>query len=305
MVKLFTHTDLDGVGCAILAKLAFGDDVDITYCDYDEINKAVEDDFENNYEVVYITDISIKEELAEMIDKSGKNYRLFDHHGTALGLNKYDWCRVIVELDGVKTSGTELFFKYLEETVLFSIRMSISINKFVEIVRNYDTWRWTTLTDGYISKQYNDLLYIYGRDKFIDNIFTALRSHTFPTLTDEQRTLLEIKQREIDEYIEHKELQILTHKLHIDNKDYITGVVFAEKYVSELGNKLSERHPELDFITMIDMGSGTVSYRTVRTDIDLGKDIAAKFGGGGHPQAAGSNFESSFVAESVLMDLFR
>lgn len=24
MVKLFTHTDLDGIGCAVLAKLAFG-----------------------------------------------------------------------------------------------------------------------------------------------------------------------------------------------------------------------------------------------------------------------------------------
>ena len=29
MVKLFTHTDLDGIGCAVLAKLAFGKYVDI------------------------------------------------------------------------------------------------------------------------------------------------------------------------------------------------------------------------------------------------------------------------------------
>lgn len=27
MVKLFSHTDLDGIGCGILAKLAFGKDV--------------------------------------------------------------------------------------------------------------------------------------------------------------------------------------------------------------------------------------------------------------------------------------
>lgn len=27
MIKLFTHTDLDGIGCAVLAKLAFGKDV--------------------------------------------------------------------------------------------------------------------------------------------------------------------------------------------------------------------------------------------------------------------------------------
>lgn len=30
MIKLFTHNDLDGVGCAILARMAFGEyDVDI------------------------------------------------------------------------------------------------------------------------------------------------------------------------------------------------------------------------------------------------------------------------------------
>jgi nanoRNase/pAp phosphatase (c-di-AMP/oligoRNAs hydrolase) len=67
------------------------------------------------------------------------------------------------------------------------------------------------------------------------------------------------------------------------------GVVFAEKYFSELGNKLCQMHPEIDFVAMIDM-SGTVSYRTIKDNIDLGKDVAKLFGGGGHAKAAGSRF---------------
>ena len=43
---------------------------------------------------------------------------------------------------------------------------------------------------------------------------------------------------------------------------------------------------------MIDM-SGTVSYRTVKDNIDLGKDVAKLFGGGGHAKAAGSRFDIS------------
>lgn len=40
--KLFTHTDLDGVGCAILAYLAFGrENVDVEYCDYSNIDDKV------------------------------------------------------------------------------------------------------------------------------------------------------------------------------------------------------------------------------------------------------------------------
>lgn len=41
MIYLFTHTDLDGVGCAILAKLFFAGEPCITYCDYGDIDHKV------------------------------------------------------------------------------------------------------------------------------------------------------------------------------------------------------------------------------------------------------------------------
>lgn len=41
-IKLFTHTDLDGVGCAVLAYLAFGyENVDVEFCSYDNVNQKV------------------------------------------------------------------------------------------------------------------------------------------------------------------------------------------------------------------------------------------------------------------------
>ena len=66
MIKLFTHTDLDGVGCAILAKLAFKD-VDISYCNYDNINEEVKNFItdKNDIDMCFITDVSIEEEIAE------------------------------------------------------------------------------------------------------------------------------------------------------------------------------------------------------------------------------------------------
>ena len=50
---------------------------------------------------------------------------------------------------------------------------------------------------------------------------------------------------------------------------------------------------------MIDMGSHTVSYRSIKDDINLGKDIASKFGGGGHPKSAGSIFSKDIVMNIV------
>lgn len=60
MVKLFTHTDLDGIGCEILAKIAFGKDVDVTNSEVSDINKNIKeflDNPKNNgiYDKIYIT----------------------------------------------------------------------------------------------------------------------------------------------------------------------------------------------------------------------------------------------------------
>ena len=70
-----------------------------------------------------------------------------------------------------------------------------------------------------------------------------------------------------------------------------------------MGNYLSEIHPELDYIAMVDMSNGTVSYRTVKEDIDLGGEIAHSHGGGGHKKAAGSQFDISVIRDLVIREV--
>lgn len=302
MIKLFTHTDLDGIGCAILAKLAFGTEVvDVEYCNYDDIDSKVEEYFNSGSEYeCHITDISINEELAHKINDFEKTYRLLDHHPTALGLNKFCWCSVQVENEetNIKTSGTEIYYHWLVDNGRLS--RSDVLDRFVELVRNYDTWRWSTLGDkGIICKQVNDLLYLYGRDKFIDWCFTEIYEDSFPWLYESDLLVLEIKQKEIDDYIEAKNKQLFIKDLC----GKVCGFVFADKYYSELGNRLCEMHPEVDFITIIDM-CGKISYRTTKDNIDLGNNVAKLFGGGGHPKAAGSYF-SKEVQFDVIDKIFR
>lgn len=298
-IKLFTHTDLDGISCAILAKIGFGDDVSVEYCGYDNVNEKVKAFFDagldHNYYRVYITDISISEELAEEIDKHGYgNWCLLDHHATALGLNKFGWCYVEIESDGLMSCGTWMFYKELDMDDWFvdlSYEEMQRLYDFVKIVRAYDTWRWKELGDGgFICKKINDLFYMLGRDEFIDWINKKLFSHNNDThieLADKDLEMLDNRQKSIDRYIEKKDEQLVTF---LDKFGHLCGLVFAEKYVSELGNRLSEMHPELEYIAMIDMAAKKVSYRTVHNDIDLGGEIAHAYGGGGHAKAAGSTF---------------
>lgn len=304
MIKLFTHTDLDGVGCAILAKLAFGEEIDVEYCDYNNVNEKVKyylDTDDDSLSYIYITDISVNEETAKLLGERG-GVNLLDHHPTALELNKYPWCKVILEdLNGIKTSGTKMFYHLLDMNGCLSenLENNKSLDKFVELVRDYDTWRWTTFGDeGLICKQVNDLLYLYGREKFIKWCLSEIHDEVFPRLYAADEFVLKLKQQEIDEYIKEKDEQLITSPMCGMN----CGFVFAEKYFSELGNGLCVMHPEIDFVAMIDM-SGTVSYRTVKDNIDLGKDVAKLFGGGGHPKAAGSQF-SDEIKLSVIENIF-
>lgn len=301
MIKLFSHSDFDGVSCAVLAKLAFGEDVDIEYCNYNDADSKVEEFFnsELDYEC-HITDISISEELASRINDSEKKYQLLDHHCTALNLNKFDWCNAQVENEntGIKTSGAELYYHWLVNNNYLT-RTDV-LDRFVEVVRDYDTWRWKELgEDGVICKQVNDLLYIYGRKKFVDWCIAQINNEVFPNLYASDVLVLEIEQKKIDDYVKAKD----KHLFIGDMCGMKCGFVFAEKYSSELGNRLCEMHPEFDFVAIINM-DGTVSYRTIRDDIDLGKEVAQVFGGGGHPKAAGSRF-SNEVKMNIIKEIFK
>ena len=320
-IKLFTHgADLDGNGCAILAFLAFGrENVDVEYCSYKDVDEKVEKFIEDeklfrSYDAVFITDISISDSVANMIDildQPPRKVRLFDHHATALGLNKHEWCEVLVEDEtGLKMSGTALFYNHLVRNGFFdhhimNSRVMGNICRFVEIVRDYDTWRWKELGEkGIVSKQLNDLLDIYGREDFIDYTIDSICADSrelFPHIFGTAQALLEQKQKDIDIYVAEKDKQL---QVATDQFGNTFGWVFAERYFSELGNRLCELHEELSYVAMIDISKGVVSFRSIKEDIDLGGEIAHSFGGGGHKKAAGSRFNAveigKFVSFNVL-----
>jgi nanoRNase/pAp phosphatase (c-di-AMP/oligoRNAs hydrolase) len=50
---------------------------------------------------------------------------------------------------------------------------------------------------------------------------------------------------------------------------------------------------------LIDMGGNKVSLRTIHDDINLGTDVAKRFGGGGHAKASGFVFDELVVKHSL------
>ena len=295
MIKLFTHTDLDGVSCGIVLKALehvyeCDKSCDIEYCDYDDVNEKIQsfinDKSYEKYDNIYITDISINKETAELIDETvSEKIILLDHHTTALWLNQYKWANVTEKIINEPTCGSHLLFLHLcnQRRILNTSIVNTLLN-FVNDVREYDTWLWHTKYkhDRLIPKLWNDLFLILGRESFIEKALNKIKNNAL-VLTDSDYKLLHIEHRRIQRYIDEKSKELIVKKI----MDYNVGIVFAEQYVSELGNTLSENNPDLDFIMIINP-SKSVSYRTSRNDIHLGNDVASLFGGGGHAQSAGS-----------------
>lgn len=91
---------------------------------------------------------------------------------------------------------------------------------------------------------------------------------------------------------------------YVDRFGHKYGVVFAERYFSELGNRLCELNFDLEYIAMIDIAEGKVHFRTVRDYLDVGGEIAHAYGGGGHPKAARSEFNVDIVRDTLTGLIF-
>lgn len=298
MIKLFTHTDLDGIGCEILARLAFKD-IDVIRCNYNNINEKVENEIDNEeYKKIFITDISVNKEIADKLNVISDKVILLDHHVTALFLNEYSYALVQVDDDKIgKMSGTYLFYEYLNKNIKEFDSNNKLVKYLVELIRRYDTWEWKEIYNDINAKKLNDLMYMMGQDDFIEYVLEkALKEELLFDL--KAITMLDMKQKEIDNYIKLKNKSLK----EIELLGYKVGIVFADNYISELGNTLSELHTDLDFIAIINISSGVISYRTNKDNINL-SDIAKFFGGGGHPKASGSTIDINKI-QNFICDLF-
>jgi oligoribonuclease NrnB/cAMP/cGMP phosphodiesterase (DHH superfamily) len=312
-IKIFTHVDLDAAGSVILLNLAFDKyevDMDSEYFLYpDIINKRIEKFLNysipdgkceyDDYDFVYITDISVSEEIAEKIENSPLKNKivLLDHHVTADWLNKYDWALVKNKYeDGKLSAGTSLVSDYLKNKGLIGNKFDY----FTNLVREYDTWEWQK-NDNEKAAQLELLRDAYGLRPFIEKYIKDLKESP---ITDENifkevdKNIIKVLTDKMDRYIHGRSKNLETR--FIDG--YKCAVLFSENYHSELGNEICNKYPEYDLVAMINMYTGGVSLRTVREDLNL-SEIAKKFGGGGHPKASGFPVKKNFI-QYILNNIF-
>lgn len=288
-VLVISHEDdIDGLGGVILGYLAFKD-IDYMLIHVKEQTEIVDFVKNSNYEKVFITDLGLEDKIADEINELGMNILHFDHHETNVYASKYAFSTVEIQRNGISTCGTELFYLYLKENNL--LKDNALIKRFVEDTRAYDTWDWVK-NNNVEANDLNKLFSIVGIDTYISKMVDKLRNNNKDIFDETDKYLIELKTQE-----ENKLIELSDKSLIIREKDGLKfGIVFGNKFLSIIGNTLCNRHPELDYMLLIDPLEKKVSLRSVRIDVSK---VAESYGGGGHKYAAGFSLNEE-IFKSLL-----
>ena len=301
-VLLFTHkNDIDGMGNAILAKLAF-DSVDYVLCETFDLKKKVEEYLKNKkiyeYDKIFITDLCLGEENLKQIDEDEKlkgKFQIIDHHKTYEDekYTRFSFVQVKLKNDHGLCCATSLFYEYLLSNN-YLVRND-AIDEFVELTRQHDTWEWKNIYNNEKSRELAILFDAIGINGYIKFIYEKLLKEQTFEYNEIERMLINNKKIEISEAVEEY-LDKIYYKNILDSK---AGIIFINyEYRNELAEYLRENKYDIDFVMMISLDRGVVSYRSTKAGISVRK-VAEYFGGKGHDKAA-TNPITSKSKEAIL-----
>ena len=302
---IFTHNDLDGVGCGVIGKYYFPDAY-VQYCSYDNIDDTLLYFLRHNENIlsemrIIISDIYYKQEnsdITEMLRMAGELI-ICDHHATSAWLNNVDFqhnsfVNVIADSD---VCGTKILFKILDN--LYVMPDSTKILEFVENVNSWDVWQWVKqlpetndvikLKDAInhnMSFTLNGAVYFYGIENFVNKMLMYF--HDFVDFDDiVSEKLVEFNTKQINSVTDYIKTHYEYESDHYGKIPY-TIIKLNSPNIS-LASLLCKNAMEPDdkFLAIyIDEDKDAVSLRCNVEGIDLSV-IAKECEGGGHKDAAG------------------
>ena len=291
-VLLFTHkNDIDGMGNAILAQLAFSE-VDYELCGTFDLTSSVESYFEGNkiyqYDRIYVTDLCLEDPVLSMVAMDSKlegKVRVFDHHKTFTDpkYTSHNFVTVKIEDNDGLCCGTSLFYKHLLEEGLLD-KNNKCISELVELTRQHDTWEWRNIYNNEKARELSILFDALGYNGYISLMTEKLRKEDVFEFDSMERILIDNRKKQIQLKCEYYTDKII----YKDIMGMRAGIVFITyEYRNELAEYFRENKFDMDFTMMIALDPGVVAYRSVRDGCFV-RPVAEHFGGKGH-EKAGSN----------------
>jgi len=301
-------SDVDGMTPPILIRL-FEADIDIIFCDPVEVLSVLKEIDAHKYQVIYITDLPINNNAAEYIDQNENlkaKIKHFDHHESVP--TNYSFINEVVKIGDIKQSAASLFYYYLlglyKDNELLN---NPTLKEYIEAVRVNDTSEEDWLSDNpsryfLLGRKLTVLLSLIGREKFIAKFTQLFQNIGSKIFTKEELEMIKKQEEHIANHIKKCDEALM--RMDLEGKK--VGVIITTEFRSEVGNALSKKYSELDYILIVDEARKSFSFRTVRPDVNvflIAKSLCST--GGGHPKAAGMPFceENAWLLKKIKSSL--
>lgn len=293
-ILLISHiADPDGITPVIFAQMVFKN-IEIRLLEIKDVDRNIEEIIPNidNYDEVHIVDLNMSYDMALRINENEKlksKFRVFDHHISVIALNEFPFITVVDERNGRKESGTSLYYEYLKTISDCPLLFKDSARGLVNQVRSIDTYDFNEVPKEQ-AHNIDCLFGMFGREEYINYFTEYIEKHDKFEYTERENFLISLENNRIKRYLESKAKEMM--KVKIDG--HLAGLVYAERYRSDLGNYLASNNDDLDFVILINV-SRSISYRSIdKTDLSV---FTKKYNGGGHRNAAGSPIPGDFLKE--------
>lgn len=217
---IFTRdNDIDGVSCALLAKLVFGENCKVIFSSQENINNDFIDFFNiektydydedidtyniigndnlKEYDRIYITDLCITGELLKRcgrVSSVTSKLRFFDHHDIAFekGVNNYRLNGTIEKRDEYgPCCSLGLFYAYLKRKQVFE--PGRPLKEYVEMVRICDTNDSQTSTEK--TEGLKLLFEAVSQDEFAHRMFEKISNKELDSFAFTEQEKIKIQEQ--------------------------------------------------------------------------------------------------------------
>ena len=253
--------------------------------------------------MIFVTDLWLEEPTLTKVANDKKlqgKFFVFDHHESALlgGFNKYPFTTIRISDEKGLCSGTSLFYEYLIEQG-FLPKEENAIKEFSELTRKYDTWEWKTKYNDETPHELTLLFDSVGCDGYIKLMVEKLQKK-YPNFkfNDLEKMLIANKKQHVLEKLRNYATKV-TYREIMGLK---AGIVFIDyEYRNDLAEYFREHNFDMDFVMLIALDYGTISYRSIKDNVNV-RIIAEAMGGKGHDKTAGSPIREEQKAELTDID---
>lgn len=284
-IHVFTHNDLDGLGCLLTIIWAFPD-ASITYTCVSNANTFKEqynqETANKKFNKIFITDLSLRQQDVSLIDKS--NVIFIDHHKTSLNLH-FEHAKKFIQ---IYTSCSLLVYKLLKS----QCTLNSNQKQLLIYIDDYDSYN----LKFNLSKQLNALFWSHYQNNA--SLFIKDFVNGIVPFTSLQNQAIKIYNTKLNNTI--SSLRVFKSTARIQENLCSITAAFADNAINNIADYLLKQYNS-DIIIIINLKTNRVSFRRNKhTSIDVSLLAQTLCDGGGHELAAGGEITEKFLLFSKI-----